>query len=116
MFTIKTAYTHNTPPIVYNTSLWVFPPVPPNFKNPIDNRTFLSPNQTKFTSATKVQFNLTLKYNNLTYMNDYQSAYNILIYRSSTREEVTGSLINKSVYQIAVNLEGPSVNEFRIYY
>lgn len=69
-FSIKTKYRASTTPITYNTSLYVFPPTPPNYLNPILNTSFLLANQTMFKPASKVQFNLTLRYDNMTYYND----------------------------------------------
>jgi len=49
-------------------------------------------------------------------MNDRQSAGRIKVFRKSNIEYVTAQLINKTHYNISVNLEGPQTNQFRIYY
>ena len=68
--------------------IWVFPQTPPNYLNRISNLSYLRANATQFIPATKITFSLVLKYNGTLFMNDFQSATRIQVYRSSTLEQV----------------------------
>lgn len=49
-------------------------------------------------------------YNGQIFMNDFQSALRIKVYRGSSVEYVTAQLFNKTIYSVSVNLEGPQAN------
>ena len=85
---VRTLYRYNLNPAQIDLPLWVFPQTPPNFLNEIINTTYLRPNQTRFQPATKITFFLQLRHNNVTYLNDFQSAQRIRVFRRSVMEQV----------------------------